>query len=67
MRWKKASSKQDDIELIERKGHVKNPRTERIPQPSSDCSGSDLFAEYKEVCQCGGSVQDDRDGFLGKS
>lgn len=59
--------KQDDIELIERKDYIKNPKPERIPQPSSDCSGSDLFAEYKEVCQCGGSVQDDRDGFLGKS
>ena len=45
----------------------KKSQAERIPQPSSDCSGSDLFAEYKEVCQCGGSVQDDRDGFLGKS
>ena len=32
-----------------------------------ESQATDLFAEYKEVCQCGGSVQDDRDGFLGKS
>ena len=60
--------KQDDIELIERKDYIKNSQAERIPQPSSDCSGSDLFCRIqRSLSMWRFQFKDDRDGFLGKS
>lgn len=58
---------QDDVKLIEKKRLYRTSEGERIPQSSFDRRDTNLSVQRKANDESGSAVQNDCDGFLGKS